>query len=95
MNSLIDQLQREVSELRTAVLAKRYGVGSEQILLVLGDQSPEETIESRMGHIPADIRSTVKVTVVHLPWMTGRSVVGSMDGGESLFQTQEGSKAKS
>lgn len=95
MNGLIDQLQKEVLELQSAVLAKRYGVGSEQILLVLGDQSPEEAIERRTGHIPADIRSKVKLTVVHLPWLTGRNVVGSMDGGESLFQTQERSKAKS
>lgn len=85
MNGLIDQLSKEVQELQSAVLAKRYGVGTEQLLLVMGNQSPQEAIESRIGHIPADIRAKVKLTLVHLPWLTHRQIMG---GGDTLIQTQ-------
>lgn len=86
MNSLIDQLSKEVQELQSAVMAKRYGVGSEQLLLVMGNKSPQEAIESRIGHIPADIRAKVKLNLVHLPWLTHRLV---LSGGDALIQTQE------
>lgn len=85
--ALLDQLQRQVHELENAVLAKRYGVGTEQLILVIGEDTDQEAIERKLGHVPADIRPKVKVQLIRLDWMKGRRVAL---GGDSGIQTLEG-----
>jgi len=83
--AVIDQLQREVALLRNQVLAKRYGVGSEALVLVLGEDTEEQAIERRLANIPHKLRDRIKVRTVCMPWLTGRRIAG----GDSIIQTQE------
>jgi hypothetical protein len=72
--AVIDELQREIAELRSQVLAKRYGVGSEQIVLVLGADTAEAAIERRLAKVPQALRQRIKVRAVCMPWLTGRAI---------------------
>jgi len=83
--AVIDQLQREVAQLRNQVLARRYGVGSEALVLVLGEDTAEQAIERRLANIPHKLRDRIKVRTVCMPWLTGRRIAG----GDSIIQTQE------
>lgn len=72
--AVIDQLQREMAELRSQVLAKRYGVGGEALVLVLGDDTAETAIERRLAKVPPAMRQQIKITTVCMPWLTGRAI---------------------
>lgn len=88
--AILDQLQREVHELQNALLAKRYGVGTEQVILVVGDDTDKDAIERKLGHVPLDIRHKVKVQLVRLPWIKGRKVLHSGDGGSRTPEREAG-----
>ncbi|NDD14219.1 MAG: hypothetical protein EB072_16650 [Betaproteobacteria bacterium] len=83
--AVIDQLQREIAQLRNQVLAKRYGVGSEALVLVLGEDSAEQAIERRLANVPHKLRDRIKVRTVCMPWLNGRC----LSSGDSIIQTQE------
>ena len=72
----VDRLAREVAQLREAVFAKRYGVSSGQVLLVLGDESEADAISRRLERVPEDLRHRIRVRPVSLPWLRNRSIPG-------------------
>jgi len=72
--AVLDQLQREVAELRNQVLIKRYGVGKETIVLVFGDDSKENAVNRRLANVPAALRDQIRIKTVCLPWVIGRSI---------------------
>ncbi len=83
--AVLDQLQREVAELRNQVLAKRYGVGSQALVLVLGNDTKEQAISRRLANVPPALRNQIKITTVCMPWLTARWGIS----GDNIIQTPE------
>ena len=74
----IDRMQREIAELRMAVLQKRYGIGSKPVIIVQQGETPEQAIARRLAHVPEELRGQIKASTVSMPWLTARKVAPSV-----------------
>lgn len=70
----LDKMRRELNELRRAVLERRYGLGSNPVIIIQPGETAEQAIARRLSHVPADLRSQIKASTVAMPWLTSRNV---------------------
>lgn len=81
----IEKMQREIDELRKAVLVKRYGIGTSPVIVVLQGETPQQAIDRRLAHVPENLRGQINAKTVSMPWLTGRKVGATPESVEEAY----------